>query len=280
MAVALYLEHGRSLEEISIQRGMDGYNRIHGYEPPDELAGFVRDEAGRVRGGVQGDLGGNWLYVDLLWLDETRRGSGDGRRLMAAIEAAAAARGAPNIYLATTSFQALDFYAHIGYTLFGQLADRPPGHAYYYLKKRVVVADSDPEIPITGDPDPEDVAAVREGLRQHSIGQGVKVDAQRLAVYARDEAGRTRGGLIAATYWGWLDLQLLWLDESVRGQGSGARMLALAEGAAVERGCPHVVLDVADFQSAGFFKAQGYTAFATLDDYPPPHTRHFLRKDL
>jgi hypothetical protein len=27
-----------------------------------------------------------------------------------------------------------------------------------------------------------------------------------------------RGGLLGATYWGWLVIEILWLDESIRGQ--------------------------------------------------------------
>lgn len=47
---------------------------------------FLRDEAGRVCGGLLGRLqwswsGTGWLYVSTLWVDESLRGQDDGTRL-------------------------------------------------------------------------------------------------------------------------------------------------------------------------------------------------------
>ncbi|GAB4512833.1 MAG: hypothetical protein OHK0046_12930 [Anaerolineae bacterium] len=43
--------------------------------------------------------------------------------------------GCKNAYLDTFSFQNLVFYQKHGYEIYGQLADFPPGHTRYYLKK-------------------------------------------------------------------------------------------------------------------------------------------------
>ena len=95
-----------------------------------------------------------------------------------------------------------------------------------------------------------------------------------------DAEGGLLGGLIAATYWGWLDIQVCWLAESVRGQGYGRRMLAMAEAEARRRSCPHAFVDVPGFQTVGFFEHLGYRTFGTLEDRPPGHRTHFMRKDL
>ena len=47
-------------------------------------------------------------------------------------------RGCKNAHLDTLSFQALDFYKKYGYIVFGQIADLPPGHTRYYLRKTLV----------------------------------------------------------------------------------------------------------------------------------------------
>ena len=43
--------------------------------------------------------------------------------------------GATLSHTDTFDFQAKDFYLKQGYTIFGELADCPPGHTRFYLKK-------------------------------------------------------------------------------------------------------------------------------------------------
>ncbi|MDX1992922.1 MAG: GNAT family N-acetyltransferase [bacterium] len=274
------LEAVPSVEDVkAVRHGLAEYNAAFDVAPMTELAVFVRDEQGAIRGGAYGELGWGWLYIDLVWLDEARRGKGEGAHLLNSIEQAAIERGVENIWLATTSFQALPFYHHQGYRLFGRLEHRPPGYHYYYLQNqpRPFIGDW---LPAVESPAPEDFNVLRQGLRDHAIGKGVKVDAQRLALFLRDEQGVVRGGLLGATYWGWLDVRTFWIDPDWRGHGYGAAMLRLAESEAIGRKCPNVVMEVADFQTTQFFTYHGYTSFAALSDRPPGHKTLFLKKHL
>ncbi|MEH2166604.1 MAG: hypothetical protein V7K41_08010 [Nostoc sp.] len=54
-----------------------------------------------------------------------------------AAEQEAVNRGCLNVYVFTYSFQAPEFYQHLGYEVFGELADFPPGHRRYFLKKNL-----------------------------------------------------------------------------------------------------------------------------------------------
>ena len=96
----------------------------------------------------------------------------------------------------------------------------------------------------------------------------------------RDAAGQLAGGLLGATYWGWLYIEILWLAEDARHQGLGSRLLAQAERVAIERGCHAVHLDTMDFQALPFYERHGYTIFGVLDDLPRGHQRYFLKKQL
>jgi GNAT superfamily N-acetyltransferase len=268
-----------SFSELMIERGLQAECKLIGLEPPEEIAVFIRGKKGQVIGGAQGELAWGWLYVDLVWLDETQRGQGLGRRLMTAIEQGAYQQGYPNCWLATTSFQALPFYLAIGYQQFGQVENRPPGHQYYFLQK-TAISPQVTSLPVELDPDPHDVEALRRGLSQYNRQQRIVSNARRLAVFLEDEQGAMYGGLVAATYWGWLDIQAFWLAEPVRGQGHGRRILAMAEMEAARRGCPHAFADVSSFQARGFFEHLGYSTFGILEDRPPGHRTHFMRKAL
>lgn len=109
-----------------------GLNRYNDRFLPKErerypLALSIRDGNGQIVGGLIGELRLDWLYVDLLWIDEGQRGRGAGRKLLDLAEAEARAFGASHIHLWTWSFQAPDFYTTMGYREVGRLTDHPRG---------------------------------------------------------------------------------------------------------------------------------------------------------
>jgi ribosomal protein S18 acetylase RimI-like enzyme len=81
----------------------------------------ARQASGVVVGGLLCHFYWNAAHVELLWISETARGSGHGRRLMEEVERRAHRRGTRVIYLSTFSFQAPKFYEKLGYRRFGQL---------------------------------------------------------------------------------------------------------------------------------------------------------------
>ncbi len=88
------------------------------------------------------------------------------------------------------------------------------------------------------------------------------------------------GGVIAAVYWDWLYIDLMWLKEDLRGLGYGSRLLTLAEDEARKRGAKHAFLDTFSFQAPGFYEKQGYHVFGELQDFPQGCQRYFMTKLL
>ncbi len=101
-----------------------------------------------------------------------------------------------------------------------------------------------------------------------------------LAVALRDPEGRRVGGLAGHTLFGWLSIELLWVDPAARAAGHGRRLLAAAEQEALRRGCHHARVDTYSFQAPGFYERCGYARIATLADFPRGHQRHFYAKAL
>lgn len=88
------------------------------------------------------------------------------------------------------------------------------------------------------------------------------------------------GGVIGATYWNWLYVDLMWLREDFRGRGYGHQLLELAEAEARKRGAKHAHLDTFSFQAPEFYKKYGYEVFGVLQDFPTGHQRYFMSKEL
>lgn len=101
-----------------------------------------------------------------------------------------------------------------------------------------------------------------------------------LAAVLRDAAGALCGGLLGATLWDWLQLDVLWVHDSLRRHGYGSQLLRLAESHAVSLGCHSARLDTFDFEARAFYEHHGYRVYAELPDFPRGHTQFHLRKSL
>jgi putative N-acetylmannosamine-6-phosphate epimerase/ribosomal protein S18 acetylase RimI-like enzyme len=102
-----------------------------------------------------------------------------------------------------------------------------------------------------------------------------------LEILLLDQSQSIVGGLIASTSCRkWLEIDLLWVHESLRYQGLGRRLMQLAEQEAGERGCKFATLSTISFQARGFYEKLGYQVVGQLDDYPPGQTKYWLKKTL
>jgi GNAT superfamily N-acetyltransferase len=119
----------------AIAAPLSAYNDpIGGPSGHRSLALAVRDDSGGVCGGLWGHTAYGWLYTQLLAVPEAERGQGLGRALMLAAEAEALQRGCKQAWV-DTIFGARGFYERLGYTVFGELPDHPPGFTRSFLQK-------------------------------------------------------------------------------------------------------------------------------------------------
>ena len=49
---------------------------------------------------------------------------------------------------------------------------------------------------------------------------------------------------------------------------------------AIRRGCFAATLETHSYEALGFYQKRGYEVFGMLEDYPPGHSKYFLRKRL
>ncbi|MBG7609533.1 MAG: GNAT family N-acetyltransferase, partial [Anaerolineae bacterium] len=90
-----------------------------------------------------------------------------------------------------------------------------------------------------------------------------------LDVLMFDDKDQLLGGLVGSTYWGWLDIDNLWLPQIFRGRGYGCELIRLAEKEAHARDCNKAVVKTYSFQARDFYQKQGFRVVGTLRNYPP-----------
>ena len=117
-------------------------------------------------------------------------------------------------------------------------------------------------------------------IHQYNIQQAGDDQGQSLCFVVRGPDQEIAGGVIGATHWGWLHVDLMWVKEELRGRGYGHRLLELAEQEARKRGATNVYLDTFSFQAPAFYEQHGYRVFGELPDFPPGHQRYYLTKEL
>ena len=113
-----------------------------------ELAIFVRD-GDRIVAGITGWTWGDCCELQNLWVEPSLSGRWLGRRLLAAAEAEAAARGCTQTVHFTWAFQARALYERAGYELVGRVENFPAGTDVLWYRKHL----NRPPIPERAGPD-------------------------------------------------------------------------------------------------------------------------------
>ena len=132
---------------------------------------------------------------------------------------------------------------------------------------------------VTSVPSPEDESLVVDGTRSFNLKHMPK-DVKSLCVFDRLPTGEIIAGLTGKTYWNYLDIAFLWVDDGYRNQGRATTIVKTAENEAVKRGCQYVLLDTYSFQALEFYQKLGYEEYGRLDHFSGAQTRHYLRKVL
>jgi len=136
------------------------------------------------------------------------------------------------------------------------------------------------KIAVEAEPDGGDIAALVQGLTAFNAAHLDGEVPDYLLITIRDTEGKLLGGLLGATYVKWLQVQVVWMEDALRGGGYGSQLMALAEQEALRRGCSNAFVETFSFQALPFYERCGYKIFSGLPDFPPGGTRYALTKAL
>ncbi|MEZ4731217.1 MAG: GNAT family N-acetyltransferase [Caldilineaceae bacterium] len=124
------------------------------------------------------------------------------------------------------------------------------------------------------------IAAIIQGVDEFEQANGQDDNNRPLILAVLHRDGEVVAGLLGKLLRGWLQVDMLWVAESLRGRGYGAGLMQRAEAIAIDEGCRSVHLETYSFQAPDFYKKLGYEVFGALEEYPPGETKYYFRKQL
>mgnify|MGYP003385736626 CR=1 FL=1 len=135
------------------------------------------------------------------------------------------------------------------------------------------------ELQITNCPNQEDDDFVINKTREYND-QFITRDPEALSIYFRNESNDIIAGLTGKSYFAWLHIDFLWVDENHREHKLGSKLMAQAEKEAIKRNCNGITLDTFSFQARGFYEKMGFEVCGEIAGYAQGHTRFYLKKVL
>lgn len=108
-----------------------------GDELEQELAVFVRGDQGVLLGGICGITWGGYCELHAMWVDESVRGRGLARRLLAAAEHESRRRGCAMVLFMAYDLLTPNLYERLGYETVAVVEDWPAGSAARWYRKRL-----------------------------------------------------------------------------------------------------------------------------------------------
>jgi GNAT superfamily N-acetyltransferase len=135
-------------------------------------------------------------------------------------------------------------------------------------------------IQLVAEPEPSlaDEQVLKDRIGQWNISVTGLRDYAPANFFLRDGDGAMHGGVLAYVWGSTLHVDILWVDEDLRGAGWGVRLLTAAHDEGRDRGARTAFLDTFDWQARPFYERLGYRVVAKVKDVPPGHSRYYMLK--
>lgn len=112
-----------------------------------------------------------------------------------------------------------------------------------------------------GRPNFRDYKVLVNGLLTYHANQGHPRRSEVLHIFLKDKDKKVFGGIIVTILWNGMEINSLWVDESLRGKGWGKKLMEAAEKEGKIRACTIAYTNTFTWQAPNFYKKLGYKPF-------------------
>jgi GNAT superfamily N-acetyltransferase len=135
------------------------------------------------------------------------------------------------------------------------------------------------EFAVEDHPDPSDLEVLESSIRREASAAMHLGDEVDLAIFVR-ESGTVVAGISGWTWGDCCELQSLWVEPRLRGQGLATRLMVAAEAEAAARGCTQTVHFTYAFQAQALYDNLGYELRGRVESFPSGTDALWYHKEL
>jgi GNAT superfamily N-acetyltransferase len=135
---------------------------------------------------------------------------------------------------------------------------------------------------ISYDPEPshDDTKIIWKGISEHAKKVRGLSSGKPFAFLIRNNAKQIKGGCSGYIFYGCFYVDLLWVDEALRGKKYGSLLMKDAEKLAYDNHCHFIAVSTMDFEALDFYKKLGFTVEFERKGFDKNSSMFFLRKNL
>lgn len=124
------------------------------------------------------------------------------------------------------------------------------------------------------------IQLLEDKIYDHNSAAINKDDGHLFSRIVKDENKNIIAGIGGWTWAHICEITQLWVDEKVRKNGIGKKLLEAAEAEAKSKGCRTILVRSYSFQAPHFYERHGYKAEHVLNSFPEGHSYYILVKTI
>ena len=131
-----------------------------------------------------------------------------------------------------------------------------------------------------GRPKLQDYKVLSAGMLRYHRELGHPRTSETINIFLKDSKHQVHGGIIGTVLWNGLEINSLWVAESLRGQNYGRKLVEALEKEGEKRGCTLIYTNTFTWQAPGFYEKLGFKSYGQLDNFPPGNSLIYYSKNL
>lgn len=131
-----------------------------------------------------------------------------------------------------------------------------------------------------GRPNFKDYKVISDGMLLYHDKSGHRRTSEIINIFLKDENKKVYGGAIATVLWNGIEINSLWVDESLRNKGYGRKIIEEIEKEGIKRGCNIIYTNTFSWQAPEFYEKLGYKQYGKLENFPPGNSLTYFYKNL
>lgn len=127
---------------------------------------------------------------------------------------------------------------------------------------------------------PEEEEILLEGIFKQAVETKGMSRIKPFSYLVKGEDNSLIGGVTGSTYYGYMYVELLWVDPQYRKHKWGSKLMQAAENLAKERNCSYICVTTMDWEAKPFYQKLGYEISYIHEGFENDSQMYVLRKKL